>query len=73
MEYIFVYSSVYTNVKFLRFSKKSSNGNGVGASCLFDFNLSGPRVNSNNINMFKQEGWGVEFNYVNDLISQVGF
>ena len=30
-------------------------------------------MNSNNINMFKQEGWGVDFDYVNDLISQVGF
>ena len=30
-------------------------------------------MNSNNTNMFKQEVWGVDFEYVNGLISQVGF
>ena len=30
-------------------------------------------MSSNNMNVCKQEGWGVDFVYVNDLISQIGF
>ena len=30
-------------------------------------------MNSNNLNIFKQEGWCVDFDNVNDLISQIGF